>query len=106
MVHNRTGADSVVEIARTSAPESPLSVVYLRADDKVLLTGFGTGIYDATGSFGQEWDVRRKQFLKQRSPAVSLGSFYFAEFESANGKHCNSYEIIVRPNTSTTSALQ
>jgi len=96
-LHNRTNTDGVVEVARASAPHLYLSIVYLQANGTLAISGFGTGIYAITASFGHQWDSRARKFLQQKSPSTTLGSFQFLQFESATGKHCNSYEILIRP---------
>jgi hypothetical protein len=92
-LRNRTSSDVVVQVGLTnSAP----ALVYVRAQEDVILSGFSTGEYVLFSTSGHDWNSRAQRFERDRVGPSWLTSLQFLQTASAQGVRADHYEVILK----------
>jgi hypothetical protein len=62
-INNRSGADAMVILTRTSSPKSPVLAVFVRKGAKATINGVPDGRYIVWDCIGRDWNTYMRDFL-------------------------------------------
>jgi DnaJ-like protein len=95
-IENQSGSDAVVILATASQPGMPLRSVYVRAEEKVTISGISTGVYVATANTGVKWESGNRRLRYDLAAPVRLGTFQFLQVVSPMGIECDQYKVVMK----------